>query len=126
MGNRLNGFGDCSIEVQKACPVELTLHIIGGKWKGIIINILTKKTVRFNELKRLMPGISQRMLTLQLRELEADGIVKRKVRKKISIKVEKVEYSLTNQGKSLTPIIQSMRIWGNEYMSKEERPKLVE
>ncbi|MXQ54260.1 winged helix-turn-helix transcriptional regulator [Shimazuella alba] len=117
MGNRLNGFGDCSIEVERACPIELTLHIIGGKWKGVIINILSKKDTRFNELKRLIPGISQRMLTLQLRELEADGIVKRKVEETIPIKVG---YSLTHQGESLTPIIQSMRMWGNDYISKNE------
>ncbi|ADM40093.1 HxlR-like helix-turn-helix domain-containing protein [Bacillus spizizenii str. W23] len=78
MGNWLNGFGACSAEVKKACPVEMTLHIIGGKWKGIIIDILSQKPVRFNELKRFIPGITQRMLTLQLRELEADGVVKRK------------------------------------------------
>lgn len=118
MGNRLNGFGTCSEEVEKACPVELTLHIIGGKWKGIMIHILTEqKHVRFNELKRRIPGITQRMLTLQLRELEADGIVKREIEHTVPMKVE---YSLTEQGKKLSPIIHSMRIWGEEYRSIQE------
>ncbi|MEC1549874.1 helix-turn-helix domain-containing protein [Bacillus rugosus] len=113
MENRLNGFGACSAEVKKACPVEMTLHTIGGKWKGIIIDILSHKSARFNELKRLIPGITQRMLTLQLRELEADGVVKRKVENTVP---KKVEYSLTELGEKLYPIISSMRIWGNEYM----------
>lgn len=113
LGNRLNGFGACSTEVKKACPIEMTLHIIGGKWKGIIIDILSNNSVRFNELKRLIPGISQRMLTLQLRELEADGIVKRNVENTVP---KKVEYSLTEQGEKLSPIIASMRIWGIQYM----------
>ncbi|MCQ6563911.1 helix-turn-helix transcriptional regulator [Paenibacillus mendelii] len=91
----------------------MTLHIIGGKWKGILINILSEKSVRFNELKRLIPGITQRMLTLQLRELEADGIVKRKVEQSIP---KKVEYSLTEQGENLSLIIKSMITWGNEYI----------
>ncbi|MFO6497074.1 winged helix-turn-helix transcriptional regulator [Bacillus sp. z60-11] len=115
MANRLNGFGVCSTEVKKACPVELTLHMIGGKWKGIIIDILSDQPVRFNELKRLIPGITQRMLTLQLRELEADGIVKRKVENTLP---RKVEYSLTEQGEKLYPIIAAMRMWGNQYLSK--------
>lgn len=94
----------------------MTLHIIGGKWKGIIIDILSQKPVRFNELKRFIPGITQRMLTLQLRELEADGVVKRKKCREHC--PQKVEYSLTELGEKLSPIIASMRIWGNEYMSK--------
>nr|WP_044454935.1 winged helix-turn-helix transcriptional regulator [Bacillus spizizenii] len=95
--------------------MEMTLHIIGGKWKGIIIDILSHKSVRFNELKRLIPGITQRILTLQLRELEADGVVKRKVENTVP---KKVEYSLTELGEKLSPIIASMRMWRNEYISK--------
>ncbi|MBB6023812.1 DNA-binding HxlR family transcriptional regulator [Paenibacillus sp. JGP012] len=87
MGYGLKNYGDCSEEVIKACPVEMVLHMIGGKWKGIIIDILSEKSVRFNELKRLIPGITQRMLTLQLRELEADGIVKRVVDDTLSPKL---------------------------------------
>jgi DNA-binding HxlR family transcriptional regulator len=115
MGNRINSFGACSIEVKKACPIEMTLQMIGGKWKGIIIYILSERAVRFNELKRLIPGITQRMLTLQLRELEADGIIRRNVENSIP---KKVEYFLTDQGESLSPIVESMRTWGNEYLGK--------
>lgn len=117
MGNRLNGFGACSIEVKKACPIEMTLHMIGGKWKGIIIDILSEKPVRFNELRRLIPGVTQRMLTLQLRELEDYGIVERNVEHSVPMKVG---YSLTDQGKSLCPIIESMRSWWNQYMEQTQ------
>lgn len=66
---------DCS----EGCPVEASLELIGGKWKGVILYHLLSETYRFNELKRLMPGITQRMLTKQLRELEADNLISRKV-----------------------------------------------
>nr|WP_305729142.1 winged helix-turn-helix transcriptional regulator [Paenibacillus sp. OK076] len=76
--------------------------------------MLSEKSVRFNELKQLIPGISQRMLTLQLRELEADGIVKRIVDDTVP---PKVEYSLTEQGNKLSSIIDSIRVWGKEFLS---------
>lgn len=114
MGYGLKNYGDCSEEVIRACPVEMVLHMIGGKWKGIIIVILSEKSVRFNELKRLIPGISQRILTLQLRKLEADGIVKRVVDDTVP---PKTEYFLTEQGKKLSSIIDSIREWGKEYLS---------
>lgn len=114
MGYGLKNYGDCSEEVIKACPVEIVLHMIGGKWKGIIIDILSKKSVRFNEIRRLIPGISQRMLTLQLRELEADGIVKRVVDDTVP---PKTEYSLTEQGSKLSSIIDSIRVLGEEFLS---------
>lgn len=114
MGYGLKGYGDCSEEVKRACPVEMALHKIGGKWKGIIIDILSEKSVRFNELRRFIPGVSHRMLTLQLRELEADGIVKRVVEDTVP---PKVEYFLTEQGNQLSSIINSLRVWGKEYLS---------
>jgi DNA-binding HxlR family transcriptional regulator len=117
MGYGLKDYGDCSEEVIRACPVEMALHIIGGKWKGIIFDILSEKSVRFNELKRLIPGISQRILTLQLRELEADGIVKRTVDDTVP---PRVEYFLTEQGNELSSIINSLRVWGQKYQSKSE------
>lgn len=115
MGYGLKQYGDCSEDVIRACPVEMALHIIGGKWKGIIIDILSKKPVRFNEMRRLIPGISQRMLTLQLRDLEEDGIVKRVVDH--NTVPPKVEYSLTEQGNNLSGIIDSLRVWGEEFLS---------
>jgi len=115
MGYGLKGYGDCSEEVIRACPIEMALHLIGGKWKGIIIDILSTKSVRFNELKRLIPGVSQRILTLQLRELEADGIVKRTVDDTVP---PKVEYFLTEQGNELLSIINSLRVWGENHPSK--------
>lgn len=98
-------FGD------NTCPVELVLNIIGGKWKGVILFHLLNKTLRFNELKRLLPNITQRMLTNQLRELEADGLVYREVYPQVP---PRVEYSLTALGQSLGPIILGMEQWGRE------------
>jgi DNA-binding HxlR family transcriptional regulator len=94
------------------CPVEVAVDVIGGKWKGLILYHLISGTKRFNELRRLMPKTTQRMLTLQLRELEKDGIIHREVYPEIP---PKVEYSLTNFGETLKPIIFSMRDWGEAY-----------
>jgi DNA-binding HxlR family transcriptional regulator len=96
------------------CEKELTLAVIGGKWKMLILWHLGKDgTKRFGELKALMPGITQRMLVNQLRELEADQIVQRKV---YPVVPPKVEYSLTEHGKSLIPILDAMYEWGKNYM----------
>ncbi|MCQ6281247.1 helix-turn-helix domain-containing protein [Bacillus sp. EB600] len=96
------------------CEKELTLSIIGGKWKMLIMWHLGKEgTKRFNELKSLIPGITQRMLVSQLRELEEDLIIHRKV---YPIVPPKVEYSLTETGKSLMPILDSMYEWGKNYI----------
>ncbi len=92
------------------CPVELTLDIIGGKWKCLIIHHLIDGTKRFNELRRLIPKITQRMLTSQLRELERDNILHRKVYAEVP---PKTEYSLSELGKSLEPVLWSMHEWGN-------------
>lgn len=93
------------------CPVELTLEVIGGRWKGVIMYHLSKGTLRFGQLKRLIPGITQRMLTLQLRELESDGLVTRTVYPEVP---PRVDYALTEVGKSLQPIIHAMLEWGRE------------
>lgn len=98
------------------CSVEATLDVIGGKWKGVILYHLSE-TRRFNELQRLIPGINRRMLTLQLRELEADGLVHREVYKQVP---PKVEYALTEFGETLTPLIMHMRNWGEEFMARVE------
>ena len=94
-----------------SCPVEAMVEVIGGKWKGVILYHLLDGTKRFNELKRLKPNITQRMLTLQLRELEADGIIHREV-------PPKVEYSLTELGESLRPVILLMMEWATHNMEK--------
>lgn len=96
------------------CPVEITLSIIGGKWKGVLIYHLLDGKKRFNELKRLMTNITHRMLTLQLRELEKNGIVKRTVYAEVP---PKVEYELTDFGMSIEPIISAIYKWGTEYQS---------
>jgi DNA-binding HxlR family transcriptional regulator len=98
-----------------SCPLEGTVDVIGGKWKSVILYHLLDGEKRFNELKKLNSGITQRMLTLQLRELECDGIVHRKV---YPVVPPKVEYSLTDFGRSLEPIIVLMREWGMEHMEK--------
>ncbi len=97
------------------CPVEAALEAIGGKWKGRIIFNLQGKTLRFNELRKSIPDITQRMLTKQLRELEADQIINRKIYPEVP---PKVEYSLTEFGETLTPVFTALKIWGTEYISK--------
>lgn len=95
------------------CPVEATLNVIGGKWKPLILFYLLQGTKRFNELRRLMPQVTQQMLTLQLRELERDGVVHRQMYAEVP---PKVEYSLTPVGRSLEPILLLMLDWGQQYL----------
>lgn len=102
---------DCN----QGCPVEASLEVIGGKWKGIILYHLLTETIRFNELRRMMPEITQRMLTKQLRELEADNLVSRKVYAEVP---PKVEYSMTKYGKTLAPVIHSLQAWGSKHLKK--------
>jgi len=97
------------------CPVEAALEVLGGKWKGLILYHLRDDTRRFNELKRLIPDITQRMLTKQLRELEADKIVHREIFQEIP---PKVEYSLTTFGLTLTPVLKALQEWGIEYLEE--------
>ena len=91
------------------CPVEVTLSAIGGKWKALILYHAMQGPRRFNELRRLMPSVTQRMLTQHLRELEADGILDRDVRAQVP---PHVEYSLTQKGRTLVPILDAMATWG--------------
>jgi len=105
------------LETDEGCPVETTLDVLGGKWKGIILYHLIDGPKRFNEFRRLYPCITQFMLTLQLRELERDDIVHREVYKQVP---PKVEYSLTEFGRTLEPIILAMKHWGETYKSRLE------
>lgn len=96
-------------EVYAQCPVEATLDMIGGKWKGVILFRLSEGTKRFGELRKLLPKVTQRTLTQQLRELEADGLVSRKIFAEVP---PKVEYSLTDLGRSLKPLLVKLKDWG--------------
>ena len=94
------------------CGVEITLNLIGGKWKGLILWHLCQKTLRFSQLRRRIAGITQTMLTQQLRELERDGLVHREVFAEVP---PRVEYSLTGRGRSLEPLLAKMCEWGKAH-----------
>ncbi|GAA0248728.1 helix-turn-helix domain-containing protein [Faecalicatena contorta] len=94
------------------CPVEITLQLIGDKWKVLIIRDLLEGTKRFNELMRSVEGITQKVLTSHLRAMEAAGLVNRKVYPEVP---PKVEYSLTETGLSLKPVLDAMVAWGTDY-----------
>ena len=100
---------DCS----RGCPVEATLEQIGGKWKGIALYHLLDGPKRYNELKRDVGGVTQRMLTKQLRELETDGLIIRKV---FPVVPPHVEYSLSDKGKTLEPVLLALRDWGEAHV----------
>lgn len=98
--------GACS----PGCAVEATLRLIDGKWKGVILYHLLEGTLRFNEIRRRLASATQRMLTNQLREMEADGLITRTVYAEVP---PKVEYSLTERGRSLDPVIRALKTWGD-------------
>ena len=99
-----------------ACPVETTLTLIGDKWKVLILRDLMPGTKRFGELKKSVGNVSQKVLTAQLRTMEESGLVNRKVYAEVP---PRVEYSLTELGKSLKPILDSMRAGGEAYKAKQ-------
>ncbi|HYA87086.1 MAG TPA: helix-turn-helix domain-containing protein [Nitrospirota bacterium] len=101
------------------CPVEQTIALLGSKWKLLILRELFKGTKRFGELSRGVPGISQKMLTQQLRQLEEDNLIQRKVYAEVP---PRVEYSLTEIGKSLSPILDAMHKWGAKYIMQNGKP----
>lgn len=104
------------------CSVEATLSLIGGKWKGVILyRLIDAPVLRFNALRRLLPKITQRMLTNQLRELEADGLIARKVYPEVP---PKVEYRLTDYGLTLAPVIQNLKAWGDTHIENQMQQAL--
>lgn len=106
---------DCSA----GCPVEAALEVIGGKWKGVTLFHLLDGVKRFNELQRDVGNVTQRMLTKQLRELEDAGLVHREV---YPVVPPKVEYSLTEKGKTLRPILTALKAWGEEHVMANQAP----
>ncbi len=97
------------------CPVKLTTSVIGGKWKPLILFYLEGGTLRFGELQKLIPGMTKKMLTQHLRDLERDEVVRRKV---YAVVPPKVEYSLTRHGESLKPILKLMSAWGAKHRAR--------
>ena len=97
------------------CSLTKTMDVIGGKWKSVALVYMLSQTRRFNELRRLMPSITQRMLTLQLRELERDGLITRTVYPEVP---PKVEYALTDLGRTLQPILEQLSRWGGAHASR--------
>ncbi|AXX85842.1 winged helix-turn-helix transcriptional regulator [Malaciobacter marinus] len=99
------------------CPVETALDVIDGKWKILILWYLRRDTKRFNELQKQMPKITQKMLSQKLKELELDGIINRVVYPEVP---PKVEYSLSDYGKSLKPILKQLYFWGEKHKKNKE------
>ncbi|HEX5933397.1 MAG TPA: helix-turn-helix domain-containing protein [Pseudorhizobium sp.] len=96
------------------CPVESTLSFLDGKWKGVILHhLLTEGTLRFNELRRRIPSVTQRMLTKQLRELEEAGLISRTI---FPVVPPRVDYALTPLGQSLEPVVTALRVWGSKHV----------
>lgn len=100
-----------------ACPVATTVQMIGSKWKLLIMRNLLQRPWRFNELKKGLEGISQKVLTDSLRSMEADGIITRTVYPEVP---PRVEYALSDLGESMRPIMDAMEIWGTEYKKSKE------
>jgi len=108
-------------DCDQGCPVEVTLNLIDGKWKGVILFHLQGGTCRFGELRRRMPHITQRMLTKQLRALEEDGLITRKIYPEVP---PRVEYALSETGERLRPVIDVLYAWGVEYRAQRDmRPE---
>lgn len=102
--------------INQKCPVSATIRLIGGKYKAFLLWHLTGQTLRFNQLHKLVPEATPKMLTQQLRELEMDGLITRTV---YPVVPPRVEYSLTGLGQSLFPILEAMYNWGSAFMEQE-------
>jgi DNA-binding HxlR family transcriptional regulator len=99
------------------CPVEAALDVIGGKWKPLILWALGDEVMRFSELQKALPGINTKMLTKQLRALENDGVIKRTVYPEVP---PRVEYMITEFGKTLIPILEALCDWGSNYLEIDD------
>ena len=109
-----------SYELSTGCAVEACLEVIGGKWKGVILHhLMSNGVLRFSAIQKLKPNLSPRILAAQLRELEADGVIVRKV---YPVVPPRVEYSLSRTGESLKPLIKAMQGWGDEYLRRTNAP----
>lgn len=104
-----------------ACPVEITLMLIGDKWKVLILRDLMNGTMRFGELRKSIGTVSQKVLTSQLRDMEANGLVERKVYAEVP---PRVEYTLTQMGYSLKPILDAMWAWGENYKNEVAKSQM--
>lgn len=116
----------CRIEVNSQeyrCPFQVAIDILDGKWKGLILWYLMTGKKRNSEFRRLIPDITQKMLTQKLRELEDEGIVERKV---YPVVPPKVEYSLSDQGKKLEPILKALYQWGENYVVARNGETILE
>jgi DNA-binding HxlR family transcriptional regulator len=99
------------------CPVEAALDVIGGKWKPLILWALGEEVMRFGELQKALPGVNTKMLTKQLRELEEDGIIRRKIYPEVP---PRVEYTITDFGKTFIPLLTALCNWGAEFLGVDE------
>ena len=108
-------------EKEYHCAMDITMHYIGGKWKTVVLWYLRKEKKRFSELRRLIPNITEKMLSLQLKDLERDGIVGRKIYPEVP---PKVEYFLTDFGKSLIPMLDEIARWGRNLA--QSKAKMVD
>jgi DNA-binding HxlR family transcriptional regulator len=115
MGKARHSRFDCS----PGCSVEAAIALIDGKWKSVILFHLMEHTLRFNEIRRQIPNVTQRMLTNQLRELEEDGLISRKVYAQVP---PKVEYSLSDLGRSMAPVLLALKTWGDAHIGLYGKP----
>ncbi len=104
------------------CAMDITMDYIGGKWKTVVLWYLRNKTMRFGELKKQIPEITEKMLSIQLKALEDDGVIKRQVYAEVPLKVE---YSLTEFGKTLIPVLEAIAKWGRTLGENEGKLKEV-
>ena len=109
-------------QIRSASPVDYTMQVIGGKWKPLVLYLISKEINRFGLLKRGIVGISKQMLTKQLRELERDGLVTRKVYAEIP---PRVEYFISEKGYSIFPVIDSMYDWGEKHMRFDDEGNMI-